>query len=410
MARIHTKPSLYLIVLLILMFSGCGSEIVEDTEENELAQEMEDRSEDESDANKEMEVSQDMVETVLDNMSLEEKAGQVLMPAFRKDEWGAPIQTIHNNLQTTLNQLKPGGIILFSENIRDEQQLKALIQDLQETSDISLLIAVDEEGGRVSRLTGKEIVFPELPGNRALGLTKDLPQIRNSGKVLGKRLRELGFNMNMAPVADVDSNPANPVIGERSFGSDPELVATLAVTQAEGMMEEGVIPVFKHFPGHGDTGADTHFGQVVLPHTRERMEKVELVPFQKGIDHGIPVIMTAHLMVPAYDESHPATLSEAILTDLLRGKMGFKGLIVTDALEMAAISNEWDSGEAAVMALKAGADLLLMPSEPLEAHKAIIAAVKKERLSEERLDESVVKILRLKKEYKLTIGTLENKK
>jgi len=248
-----------------------------------------------------------------------------------------------------------------------------------------------------------------MTGNRILGSTRDLSQIHSSGKQLGKRLKELGFNMNMAPVADVDSNPANPVIGERSFGSDPELVAIFAMTQAEGMMAEGIIPVFKHFPGHGDTDMDTHFGQVVLPHNMERMEKVELVPFQKGIDHGIPVIMTAHLMVPVYDEFYPASLSEAILTGLLREKMGFQGLIVTDALEMAAISNEWDSGEASVMALKAGADLLLMPSEPLEAHKAIIAAVKEERLSEERLDESVVKILQLKKEYQLTLGPLVNK-
>lgn len=398
MGSTHKKSSVYVVAFLMLLCIGCGTEMVE-----ELNHQSQDCLEEVEIKEVEKEDSYEVLKDLINSMSVEEKAGQVLMLAFRKDAFGNPILNTTEDLLSVLHQIKPGGVILFSENIQKEEQINDFINELQETSIISLLIAVDEEGGRVSRLTGKGIGFPELPGNRVLGENADAQEVRESGNLLGKHLRELGFNMNMAPVADVDSNPENPVIGDRSFGSDPELVGMFAWEQAEGMMEEGIIPVFKHFPGHGDTSEDSHFEQVILPHSSERMEQVELVPFQKAIKEGIPAIMTAHLIVPAYDEIFPATLSESILTGLLREKMGYKGVIVTDALEMAAISKEWGSGEAAVKALNAGADLLLMPPEPLDAHEAIVEAVKDGRLSESKLDESVSRILLLKKEYQLTI-------
>ncbi|RQD69958.1 MAG: glycoside hydrolase family 3 protein [Tindallia sp. MSAO_Bac2] len=405
MARIHTKRSLYFLLILLFFLTACVSEPAKEKEESLPTKKLpEDIAGDhEVEENK----NTDSIRDLIDSMSLEEKAGQVIMPAFRHDYEGEAILTVSDELKDILEQMKPGGVILFSENIADEQQVIKLINDLQSTADIPLFIAVDEEGGSVSRLTGKGIEFPVLPGNRVLGGIGDTDKVYDSGKLLGKHLAELGFNMNMAPVADVDSNPENPVIGDRSFGSDPKMVARMALAQADGMMEEGIIPVFKHFPGHGDTDQDTHYQQVTLMHPEERMKSVELFPFQKGINKGIPAIMTAHLMVPLYDDTYPATLSEKIITDLLRGKMGFEGLVITDALEMQAIASEWHSSEAAVKALKAGTNLLLMPTEPVKTHEAIVEAVKKDILPEQKLDESVKIILELKKQYNLTSGPLQ---
>lgn len=329
-------------------------------------------------------------------MSLEEKAGQVIMPAFRQTASGEPLRQMDEHTRELLSEVQPAGLILFSENIAHEAQVKQLIEAFQATARLPLLMAVDEEGGRVSRLSVGGMTIPRLPAAEVLGKSEDEKVVYEAGYQLGEAMKSLGFNMNMAPVADVNTNPRNPVIGDRSFGSDPEAVGQMAVAMANGLMDAGVLPVLKHFPGHGDTHQDTHKGAVSLPHDRERLESVELVPFRQGVEAGLPVIMTAHLHVTAYDQDFPATLSPILLTQLLRETLAFEGVIITDALDMQAITDQWTTGEAAVMALAAGADLLLMPPEPQVARDAIVTAVTMGELPQERLDAAVERVLLLK--------------
>ncbi|SMP40640.1 beta-N-acetylhexosaminidase [Anoxynatronum buryatiense] len=329
-------------------------------------------------------------------MSLEEKAGQVIMPAFRQTAEGTLLHRLDEFTRDMLLEIQPAGVILFSENIDHDSQVKLLIEALQAKATVPLLVSVDEEGGRVSRLGAKGISVPRLPAAGVFGESGDVKMVYEAGLELGKAMKMLGFNMNMAPVADVNTNPLNPVIGDRSFGSDPVEVGRMAVSMANGLMDAGIIPVLKHFPGHGDTHQDTHQGAVSLPHDQERLVSIELIPFQRGIEAGLPVIMTAHLHVPAYDNAFPATLSPAVLTGLLRETLGFEGVIMTDALDMQAITDEWSTGEAVILALAAGADLLLMPPEPLVARDAIVTAVTNGELPQERLDAAVERVLLLK--------------
>lgn len=402
-------------MLLLVFVSGCSKNTLNSNKEKDNQQNKTDLpkgsvEETKDECNEHNQEIQETKEGLIEGMTLEEKAGQVLMLAFRNDSEGRSVTHMDKELEKMITTIKPGGVILFSENIEEEEQIKTFIRDLQLSSKIPMFVAVDEEGGRVSRLTGKNMDFPTLPANRYLGQEKEIGFIQETGHQLGSRMKELGFNMNMAPVADVDSNPQNPVIGDRSFGADPYKVGEMATAQALGMIETGVIPVLKHFPGHGDTSEDTHFQQVVLHHTKERMQSIELIPFQKGIDKNLPVIMTAHIMVPAYDEHYPATLSKEIVEGLLRQEMGFNGMVITDALDMAAITESWDNSQAAIKALDAGVDMLLMPPEPEKVHKEIIEAVREGRLKEERLNEAVLRILKLKEPFELMPCPLQNDK
>ena len=390
----------------ILLFGGCNSEMEPDpaydenletqhklTEEQSIEKDHTNHGGNHGAANDEKNLE---ITELIQSMSIEAKAGQVLIVAYRLNSINEPMQQLDESIRKEMSELQPGGIILFSENIQDGEQTRNLIEEFQSASSIPLLITVDEEGGRVSRLSNNISDFPVLPPARVLGLAGDVLATHEMGRQLGTAMKHLGFNMNMAPVADVDSNESNPVIGDRSYGNDPVLVGDMATAMASGLWEAGIIPVLKHFPGHGDTDDDSHDGSVVLAHHRDRMESVELLPFKMGINAGLPAIMTAHIFVPSYDEQMPATLSHKILTGLLRDSLGFEGIIITDALDMAAITNEWSSGEAAVKALVAGADLLLMPENPVEAHDAIVAAVVSGTLPVERLDEAVTRNLHLK--------------
>lgn len=376
---------------------GCiqPAEVVEESWEQSVIKPEEGVSEDMPEESTEKSV-EDIIREQLEKMSLEEKAGQVLFLALRRNQEGRPLQQLGNDEKTMLNTIQPGGIILFNENIHDNEQVKNLIVEMQAAAGIPLFMAVDQEGGRVSRLTGGEMIFPETPSARELGQTGDVDNALEVGKLLGRELKALGFNMNMAPVADVDSNPQNPVIGDRSFGNDPELVANMVVAMARGMSLEGVIPVMKHFPGHGDTNLDSHVEAVTLHHSLERLEQVEFLPFRRAVSLNMPVIMTGHIELKALDEGVPATLSSVLVTDLLRGDWGYGGIVISDALEMGAISRRWTSGEAAVKALSAGVDLLLMPESPQEALDAIVKAVNEGKLEEEQLDQAVTRILALK--------------
>jgi beta-N-acetylhexosaminidase len=241
--------------------------------------------------------------------------------------------------------------------------LRALTDALREAAarggHLPPLIAIDQEGGQLQAITGST----ELPGNLALGAARSPELAYKAGMVLGRELRAMGLNLNFAPAVDVNINPANPVIGTRAFGDNPTLIAELGVAMIRGMQDQGIIATAKHFPGHGDTGVDTHFAAPILEHTVDRIESVELPPFQAAIDAGVGAVMTSHIILSAYDPDHPATLSRALLIDLLRGRLGFDGLIVTDAMDMHAVARLGHANSVR-MALEAGADLITLAHLP----------------------------------------------
>ncbi len=256
-----------------------------------------------------------------------------------------------------LERIDPAGVVIFRENVRSADQVRELNMAIRQSCPSGrVLIAVDQEGGRVARL--REGV-PALPPMRALGKTGDTVLIREAGRDLGRALRGLGFDVDFAPVLDVDSNSANPVIGDRSFSSDPRSVGLLAMAFAEGLASEGILPCGKHFPGHGDTDLDSHLALPVVSAPWEILENRELVPFRMAIDAGIPLMMTAHVVYPALDASLPATLSRPIVSGLLRDRLGYKGLVLSDDLLMEAVARSGVS-VAAESALAAGCDGLLV--------------------------------------------------
>lgn len=338
------------------------------------------------------------IDVLMEKMTLEEKVGQVFMPAFRYDINHQPILAINEELRSAIEKYHLGGMIFFTENIDTIDQTQKLIQNMQSISEIPLFIAIDEEGGIVSRLSrNTKLPATKLPGNKILGDTKDPQLAYEVGKLLGRELSSLGFNMNLAPVADINTNPQNPVIGERAFGNDPYIVGEMVAQMVLGLQEENISAVVKHFPGHGDTLLDTHKGSVTLPHSLERLEKIEFVPFVKGIDNKVDGVMLAHLQVPNITSSSiPATFSEEIIENILRQELKHEKLIMTDALEMLAISKYWTPDEAAILAFKAGADILLMPQSLEEAYEGLLKAIEEETISIERLDASVKRILTVK--------------
>ncbi|SDJ98559.1 glycoside hydrolase family 3 protein [Sediminibacillus albus] len=349
----------------------------------------------------------------MNHMTLEEKIGQLFIihmygqtptdPAY--EDTNLRMNRGAKNFQEAIEKYHIGGVIYFNwtGNIgtpANPAQVNTLSNGLQEIAmnqrmPIPLFISTDQEGGIVQRLTSPGTVFP---GNMALGATRSTDLAADSAAIMGTELKSLGINMNFAPVFDVNVNPANPVIGVRSFAENPDLVSELGVAQAEAYEAQKVIPTAKHFPGHGDTDVDSHYGLPIINHDLETLHEVDLKPFQAGIDAGIDAIMTAHIVVPALDDSGlPATLSKPILTDLLRDQMGFEGLIVTDSLGMSG-ANVVEPERVPVEAFKAGNDILLNPPNVEQAYNAMLGAVESGEISEQRVDESVYRILKAKME------------
>ena len=330
-------------------------------------------------------------------LSLEDKVGQVLMVGFPgKDPEGA---------KEAVCDLKVGGIIYFARNtgtVSETAALSSALQDMAEAAgNLPLLISVDQEGGPVVRL---DKGLPLMPGAMALGATGDAELAYKTARAVGTQMRAAGINMDLAPVLDVNDNPDNPVIGVRSFGSDPALVETLGAASVQGFLSSGIAPVGKHFPGHGNTSVDSHLDLPVLPHPLERLAQVELRPFRAAIMKGLPAIMTAHIVFKAVDPDLPATLSAPVLQRLLRRDLGFQGLIMTDCMEMNAISNYFGTARGAVMALKAGADMVLISHTrelQREAYRLIVEAVRSGEIPLSRLDEAVWRVLTLKKALRI---------
>jgi beta-N-acetylhexosaminidase len=331
-------------------------------------------------------------------MSVEEKVGQLLVIAIRRDARGRPILQADAAVLERIRRLAPGGVILFGENVQSIPQTARLIQDLQARAAVPLFVAVDEEGGTVSRLRKADAMHATpLPPNDALSIGGTPHMAFTMGSIIGDELSALGFNMNLAPVADVVPPNRRSFIGRRSFGSDPELVAEMVSAFTRGLQTHDVCAVLKHFPGHGDTVQDTHSGAVVVPHGLDRLRAVEFLPFIRGIAAGADGVMTAHLQVPAVTgDDLPATFSPVVQKAILRGELGHDKLIVTDALNMGAVQQFYTPEEAAVNAFRAGADLLLMPPDPYAARDAVVSAVRDDAGLMEQLDASVTRVLRVK--------------
>ncbi|MEU6458064.1 glycoside hydrolase family 3 protein [Streptomyces sp. NPDC048232] len=357
---------------------------------------------------------------IISTMSVEAKIGQLFVPYFYGTSATSPSPLDQDrNLRElgvrTVAELiakyHVGGVIYFSgwaNNIQDPRQIADLSNGVQRASlalptPIPSLISIDQEHGVNVRIGSGAT---QLPGAMALGAGRSLSDARTAGWISGTELAALGIHQNFAPVADVNVNPANPIINVRSFGADAREVGRMVDAQVTGYQRAGVVACAKHFPGHGDTGEDSHTGLPVITHTREEWERVDAPPFRAAIAAGVDSIMTAHLQVPALDPSNePATLSPTILQGVLRDELGFDGVIVTDALNMQGVRTKYGDDRVPVLALKAGADQLLFPPNMDVAYNGVLAAVRAGEITEDRLDESVLRILRVKDKAGLLSGS-----
>lgn len=362
------------------------------------------------------------VDSLLSNMSLRQKITQMMMVDFRQwktadEEAKSDFTKMNSEVQKIVEDYDFGSVIFFANNIKETEQSFDLTMDLQKaaTKDngIPLLITTDQEGGIVYRLGSGTA----LPGNMALGATGDVNNAKIAGEIIGSELSSLGINTTLAPVVDVNNNANNPVIGLRSYGEDAEMVGKMASAEIEGLAEYNVIGCAKHFPGHGDTATDSHYGLPMVDKSKEELLNNELKPYQVAINQGIEMIMSAHILYPQLDsttvysektkqqEKLPSTLSHKILTNLLKEEMGFKGVVVTDAMNMAGIAATYDEVQAVKLAINAGVDLICMPTnitclEDMSKLDAIIDGVEKAvndgEIQESRLDDAVTRVLTLK--------------
>ncbi|WP_175615210.1 glycoside hydrolase family 3 protein [Piscibacillus halophilus] len=345
-----------------------------------------------------------VLEHAVSALTIEEKVGQMLMPDFRT--WnGEDVTEMLPEIEQLVKDYHLGGIILFRENVVTTEQTTQLVSDYQDAAEkFGLLMTIDQEGGIVTRLQSGT----DMPGNMALGATRSQDISYRVGQAIGEELNSLGINTNFAPVMDVNNNPDNPVIGVRSFGEDPDLVADMGISYTKGLQSAGVAATAKHFPGHGDTDVDSHLGLPEVPHDKERLEAIELYPFQQAMDSGLDMIMTAHVTFPKIDDTKviskktgeeialPATLSHKVLTELMREEMGFDGVITTDALNMNAITDHFGPVDAVIRAVQAGSDIVLMPVGLEEVREGLLTAIEEGEISESRIDASFKRILTLK--------------
>ncbi|MFQ6147187.1 glycoside hydrolase family 3 protein [Streptomyces seoulensis] len=348
--------------------------------------------------------------SLISRMTLEEKVGQLFVMRVYGHSATAPDQAdIDANLgeigvrtaAELVAKYRVGGIIYFTwaHNTRDPRQIADLSNGIQRASlaqprGLPVLVATDQEHGIVCRIGAPATLFP---GAMAVGASGSVSDARTLGRISGAELRAMGVNQDYSPDADVNVNPANPVIGVRSFGADPDAVARLVAAEVRGYQGSRVAATAKHFPGHGDTAVDSHYGFPVITHSRELWEKLDAVPFRAAIRAGIDSIMTAHIQFPALDDSgDPATLSHPIVTGILRGELGYDGVVITDSLGMEGVRTKYGDDRVPVLALKAGVDQLLNPPSLDVAWTAVLKAVREGELTETRLDESILRILRLK--------------
>lgn len=338
----------------------------------------------------------------LSHMTTEEKVAQMFFITPELLTGAENVTSTDDVMRAALDRYPVGGLVYFAKNLQTPEQTRDMLQGVQEyamqTQGFPIFLGVDEEGGRVLRV-GSNSAFGVVK-TKAMGILaaqQDTQVIRNAAAVIGAYLRDLGFNVDFAPDADVLTNESNQVIGDRSFGSDPYGVADMAWAYSEGLHQYDMLACYKHFPGHGGTVEDSHSGYAYSYKTIEELKEMELVPFQDGCDKGIDLIMVSHVSTPQVTGSDvPATLSRELVTDLLREKMGFEGIIITDSMNMGAVSEHYSPGDAAVMAVQAGCDMLLMSDSFEPSYSAVLDAVKDGRIRMEDIDDSVTRILETK--------------
>lgn len=346
----------------------------------------------------------DPIKEQLDSLTMEEKIGQMVIVGIE----GVGISD-HEKQMIKNNHV--GGIILFQRNIANANQMLSLINDLKKTNStnkVPLFLSLDEEGGIVTRMPDE---INKLPASAKVGESNDSDFAFQIGKVLGQELKSFGMNMDFAPVLDINSNPNNPVIGERAFGTNPEIVSKMGIQTMKGIQSQNVISVVKHFPGHGDTSVDSHMGLPIVNHDLDRLEDFELKPFASAIQNGADAVMIAHILLPKIDPNYPASLSHTVITNILRNDLQFEGIVITDDMTMGAIINNYDLGKAAVASINAGSDIVLV-CHSLENEKQVIdaltSAVTAGTIPMGRVNESVYRILKLKQKYQLTDQSVDN--
>lgn len=329
------------------------------------------------------------VEDKLSEMTLDQKIAQMLVIDHRDTK-------TYDELYREFRNYMPGGFILFKENMDTYLKTKSLIENLKGYNDIPLIIGMDQEGGLVQRLKYiKDVQVTDIPYMYYLGQTNDESLAYDVGRVMAEELRTIGVNVVFSPDIDVYSNPDNTVIGKRSFGSDYLLVSKMANSLARGLEDTGVIPTYKHFPGHGDTATDSHKDLPIINKSYAELQNLELQTFKRAIDNNAKLIMVGHIALPEVTgDNTPASLSKVLITDILKNEMNYEGLVITDALNMKALTNSYTAEEIVTKAVEAGVDILLMPGDV----KSTIDYVKN-NISVERIEESVKKILIFKYKY-----------
>ncbi|MEK4247356.1 beta-N-acetylhexosaminidase [Psychrobacillus sp. FSL K6-2684] len=349
------------------------------------------------------EVDSPVTTSLVDSMSLEEKVGQMIFGGIEGVE-------LSEKSREMIREDKVGGIIFFKDNLVNANQIVTLLNSIKAENmqqQYPLFLGIDQEGGRVTRIPE----LSNLPTNKQIG-KKDNPALAfQLGELLGKQLNAFGFNLDFAPVLDVDSNPNNPVIGDRSFGSDPKLVSELGISTMKGLQSENVISVIKHFPGHGDTEVDSHIELPIVSKNMKELQALEFIPFQNALKSGADVVMIGHILLPEIDANKPSSISNVVITKILREQLKYEGVVMTDDMTMKAILDNYEIGEAAVEAVKAGNDIVLIAHDYEKVHRAIQAileAVRNEEIKVEQIDRSVERILQLKEKYQLSNDQLSS--
>ncbi len=401
---INRKVMIGILMAVALAFSGCSTGIGSKTPGNNSPT---DQGQQNTQKPPKMDTSKpeqiDPVKVKMDKMTLNEKIGQMVIVGLDGYE-------VDDNTRTIIEKYQVGGFILFGKNISDSNQLRALNNSLKSTNtknEIPLFISVDEEGGSVSRMPAE---FQNLPNNKEIGKVNNGDFSYKIGGILAEEIKSFGFNMDFAPVLDINSNPKNPVIGDRSFGSNANIVSKLGIKTMKGIQMGGVIPVVKHFPGHGDTAIDSHVGLPSVNNDLGRLKSFELIPFDEAIKNNAEAVMIAHILMKKIDAENPASLSPTIITDILRKQLNFNGVVITDDMTMGAIIENYKIEEAAVKSVNAGCDIVLV-CHGYDNEVVVIETLKKAveagTISRERVDESVYRILKLKHKYNITDKTIE---
>lgn len=335
-------------------------------------------------------------------MTLEQKIAQMFVVTPQALTGYANVTAAGDTTKTCYQQKPVGGILYMGENLLGSEQTEKMLADMQviakETTGLPAFLCVDEEGGSVARIA-KNVAFGvnDVGSMSEIGATLDVSKAEQAGSTIGTYLNSLGFNVDFAPVADVLTNPENTVIGSRSFGSDAQVVSDMVSAELKGLQSQGIYGVVKHFPGHGGTTGDSHNEAVSLDKSLEELMATELLPFQRAVQDGVSFVMVGHISVPAVvGDDTPASLSQMMVSSVLREQLGYDGIVITDAMNMAAITNTYTADQAAVMAVNAGVDIILMPQDYDTAYNGLLAAVQDGTISEERINESVVRIVKVK--------------